>query len=564
MSVTKTLATLATAFALTAPVPGQAANWGAYLAASHADAVSDFKSAARYFSQALVQDPNNPALLESSVVAQTSLGQVDLAVPVARRLLQLGQESQIANLVLLADAADREAWDAILQDLEAGQSVGPLFDGLLRAWAELGAGRMTEAVAAFDEVIDSPGVKPFGLYHKALALATAGDFEGADAILSGGADGAFRMTGRAALARAEVLSHLERNDEALALLNSVFGDDADPAVDAVRAQLQSDEVLPLSIAASARDGVAEIFFSLASALNGEAADSYTLLYSRLAQYLRPDHIDALLLTAGLLERMERFDLATEAYREVPRDDPAYYSAELGRAAALNHAGKVDASIEVLRSLAETHADVPAVHVALGDMLRREERFAEAIKAYDKAIALYGEPEEADWVVYFARGISHEREDEWDAAEADFRTALDLRPDQPQVLNYLGYSYLELQQNYDEALDLIKRAVAAQPDSGYIVDSLGWAYYRMGRYEEAVEPLEKAAALMATDPIVNDHLGDAYWQVGRKLEAQFQWKRALSFDPEEKDAERIRRKLEVGLERALADEEKGGVAVANDR
>ncbi len=562
MALTKTLAALAAVLAVGAPGAGEAANWGAYLAASQADRVNDFAAAAPRYAQALAQDPKNTDLMERAVVVQTSLGRVDAAVPVARRLIQLGRESQVANLVLLADAAARESWDAILDDLAAGQSVGPLFDDLLRAWAELGAGRMTEASAAFDKVIAGPGVKPFGLYHKALALATVGDFEGADAILSGEAEGAFRLTGRAVLAHAEVLSHLERNDAALALLDEAFGDDPDPALDAVRARLESGETLPLSIAATPKDGVAEIYYSLASALNGEAADAYTLLYTRLAEYLRPDHIDAVLMAASLLERVGRYELAVEAFRQVPRDDPSYNAAEMGRAAALAASGKVDAAIEVLRSLAETHGDIPAVHVALGDILRREERFAEAAESYDKAIALYGTPEASHWVVYFARGIAHERTDDWKSAEADFREALRLRPDQPQVLNYLGYSYLELEQNYDEALDLIERAVAAQPDSGYIVDSLGWAYYRLGRFDEAVVPLERAAALMPTDPIVNDHLGDAYWSVGRKLEARFQWKRALSFDPEEADADRIRSKLDKGLDAVLAGEAKSGVAVAN--
>ena len=135
------------------------------------------------------------------------------------------------------------------------------------------------------------------------------------------------------------------------------------------------------------------------------------------------------------------------------------------------------------------------------------------RAYDAAIKLFDTPQDEHWVVYFARGISRERTDAWEEAEADFRKALELRPDQPQVMNYLGYSYLEMRTNFDEALDLIKRAVAAQPESGYIVDSLGWAYYRLGRFEEAVAPLERAAALLPTDPIVNDHLGDSLWASG---------------------------------------------------
>ena len=187
-----------------------------------------------------------------------------------------------------------------------------------------------------------------------------------------------------------------------------------------------------------------------------------------------------------------------------------------------------------------------------------ERFEESVAPYNDALSLIEDPGEQHWIIYFARGISHERIDQWENAEADFRKALELRPDQPQVLNYLGYSYLEMQTNYEEALDMIERAVALRPDSGYIIDSLGWGLFRLGRYEEAVGHMEKAVEKMPIDPIVNDHLGDVYWAVGRYREAEFQWHRALSFitedtDPQDVDAERIRRKLEIGLDAVLEEE-----------
>jgi len=191
-----------------------------------------------------------------------------------------------------------------------------------------------------------------------------------------------------------------------------------------------------------------------------------------------------------------------------------------------------------------------------------------VAAYDRALGAFERPDPAQWFLYYARGISKERLDDWPAAEADFREALELNPDQPQVLNYLGYSLVEHQQNLDEALAMIERAVAAQPQAGYIVDSLGWALYRLGRYDEAVGHMERAAELMAVDPVVNDHLGDVYWAVGRHTEARFQWQRALSFvdweeASEELDPDRIRRKLEVGLDQVLSEEGAPPLKVAND-
>jgi tetratricopeptide (TPR) repeat protein len=538
-------------------------NSGAYLAARSAAVQSDFEAASTFFTRALVQDPRNPALMESAIGAFVSLGDVDRAVPLARRMVQVGADSQVANLVLLGDAAKREAWDAVIEDLEAGQSVGPLFDGLLLAWAQVGLGQMADAIASFDEVIESRGVEAFGLYHKALALASVGDFEGADSILGREGGDAFPLTRRGIIAHAQVLSQLERNDDAVALIDEVFGEPLDPDLAQLRSRLAAGETVPLDVVVTPRDGVAETVLSITGALNGEASDSYTLFYSRMAEHLRPGLTDAILQTAGLLESLGQHDMAVEAYRQVPRDDPAFHIAELGRADALEQAGRTDAAIEVMESLAETHGDVSMVHVSLGDALRRLERFDEATGAYDRAIELFDGDDAGQWGVYFARGITHERSGRWEEAESDFRKSLELRPDQPQVLNYLGYSYVEMGENLDEALDLIERAVAAQPNSGYIVDSLGWVYYRLGRYQEAVEQLERATELLPTDPILTDHLGDALWAVDRKREAQFQWRRSLSFDPEEDEADRIRRKLEVGLDLVLEEEGSELVDVAND-
>lgn len=552
-SILKTLTLTTLGLGMAAPVMAQGVA-GSYLAARHASLFSDFKAAADYYSSALMMDPSNPALLESAVLAYLSLGDIDRAVAVSRRLVSVGADSQVANIALLADLIEREDYDELIENLAAGQSVGPLVDGLLKAWSELGMGRMSEALATFDEVASTKGIEVFGLFHKALALATVGDFEGADDILSGRAEGSLQLTRRGVVAFAQVLSQLERNEDALELLQVSFGDSLDPVLERMRATLEAGETLPFDSIRSPRDGAAEVFLVVAGALNGEASDSYTLLYSRVTEFLRPDLVDAILLSATILERLERYELAVETFNKVPRDHPSFDAAELGRADALRRSGKLDAAIEVLEQLARSRPDNPAIHISLGDTLRGEERYDEAAKAYDAAIALYDDPKRAQWLVFFARGISFERTEQWDKAEADFRKALDLNPGQPQVLNYLGYSYVEAGRNLEEALEMIEQAVAAEPNSGYITDSLGWVLYRVGRFSEAVVHLERAAELMPVDPVINDHLGDALWAVGRKIEAEFQWKRALSFDPEEKDAIRIRRKLDVGLD--IVREEEG--------
>ncbi|MGQ3488223.1 tetratricopeptide repeat protein [Roseovarius pacificus] len=541
---------------------------GSYLAARQARYDYDFAAAARYFTQALTEDPSNPAILENAVVAHMALGQFDRAIPVAHKMEADDLKSQISHMALIAESAAQEDYDALLARIEDERGMGPLADGLIAAWSYLGKGDMRTALEKFDEVADQRGLRSFALYHKALALASVGDFEGAEAIFSDGDEGPLQQTRRGILAWAEVLSQLERNDDAIARIDEMFGGDLDPEVAQLRDRLAAGEQVPFARIGSAKDGLAEVFYSLGRALMSDTGGEYTLLYSRAAEYLNPGFVDAIIMSAELLESLDRLELAAETYRRVPRDDPSFHAAEMGRAETLRRADKTDAAIEVLVQLSQTHGDLPAIHVALADLYRQLERFDEAVAAYDRALDLYAERETEQWFVHYARAISHERLDNWPEAEADFRKALELNPGQPQVLNYLGYSLVEKQIKLDEALSLIEQAVASQPNSGYIVDSLGWVLYRLGRYDEAIGHMERAAELMPVDPVVNDHLGDVLWAVGRHTEAEFQWKRALSFVDKENpspdiEPDRIRRKIEVGLDRVLAEEGAPPLKVADD-
>lgn len=548
---------LAACLALPLAGPGTAqegdGSAGAYLAARVAASEFDFREAARWYDRLLDSGADDAATLEGSLISHMSLGDIDRAADLSRLLVQKGGRSQTAYIALLTDQVAREDYAALIADIEAGRSVGRLLDDLVMAWAALGDGRMSDAVAGFDELAAAPGLEAFGLYHKALALASVGDFESADNILSGREAGQIALMRRGAIAHVQILSQLERPADAIALLDRAFGPEADPQVDGLRARLQAGETLPFDLVRNPKDGIAEVFFSLATALRGEAEDGYTLLYARAATHLRPDHSEARLLAAGLLENLDQHALAGETYALIPATDPAYHVAEIGRADTLIAEGKTEAALEVLQALTRSHGQLVEVHSALADALRREERFADAIPVYTRAIDLIPEAEQRHWTLFYSRGISNERAGNWSEAEADFRRALELNPEQPQVLNYLGYSFVDRGENLDEALEMIKRAVAAQPEAGYIIDSLAWALFRLGRYDEAVEPMERASILEPVDPVVTDHLGDVYWAVGRKLEARFQWHRALSFDPEEKEAKRIRRKLEVGLDSVLAEE-----------
>ncbi|NPD17245.1 tetratricopeptide repeat protein [Xinfangfangia sp. D13-10-4-6] len=543
-----------TAAADAAPAPVQPTDSGAFLAARNAETAGDFRAAAAWFSQALTEDPDNALLMDGTIFAQLSLGNIDGAAVVAahrKALATPDEETQLADLALISQDAIKGDFTAVTTALDAGQSVGPLVDGLARAWADFGEGNMTEAVTEFDKIAATRGLEAHGLYHKALAFALAGDFEGADKALSTQGLGLNR---RGVLAHVQILSQLERNQDAIALIDRTWANGSEPVADALRARLEAGETIPFDTIKDAREGMAEVFWSLATLLNGEADPAFVQLNCRIAVALKPDHDDAILLGAAMLEEQGQYDLAEETYSGFAPDHPSWYNAQLGRAAALYAAGRADAAIEALQDLTKSHGDMLVVQAALGDTLRREERWAEAETAYDAAIALLpANPPRGSWVLYFSRAITKERQQRYDESDLDFRKSLEINPGQPEVLNYLGYSLLERRQNLDEALQLIEEAVAAAPDAGYILDSLAWAYFTLGRYEEALAPMERASLLEPVEPVITDHLGDVYWMNGRKREAEFQWHRALSYGPEEKDATRIRRKLEIGLDATLAEE-----------
>ncbi len=526
---------------------------GAFLAARTAATHADYTAAAAWYARALLSDPKNPEMLEGAILANIGLGEFDPAADLARVLFDLNGNSEIGYLALLVDAIKAENFDDSLQQSAEGAKKAALLDTLVHAWSQVGLGRMSDATKSFDTLIKTKGTEAFGLYHKALALALAGDFQGADAILSGKASGTVQLMRRGVVAHAQILSQLERNADAVALLNNSFTAEPDPEIDALRRRLTAGEPVPFDVVTSAQDGLAEVFHTLSIALNQEDDDTHTLIYARAAQALRPDLAETALLVAALLDQLEQHDLAIAVYASIAADSPVFHIAEIGRANAARAAGRTEAAIEVLLGLTRARPDLLAGHVALADAYRRDERFAEARAGYDAAIALLPGPAPENWPLYFSRGICAERLGDFAGAEADMREALRLNPEQPQVLNYLGYSFVDRGKNLDEALGMIERAVAAEPGSGYIIDSLAWAYYRLGRYADAVAPMEQASLLEPVDPIVTDHLGDVYWAVGRTREAEFQWHRALSYGPTEKDAARIRAKLEKGLDAVLAEE-----------
>jgi tetratricopeptide (TPR) repeat protein len=314
------------------------------------------------------------------------------------------------------------------------------------------------------------------------------------------------------------------------------------------ARLDSGET-PGPLVDGAQQGAAEALFNLAGLLNQEGASDLALVYDRMALRLRPDFEVGRILLGEVLQEQGRTQEALEVYRSIAPESPFHYVAQLRVAEGLEALGRLEPAARLLEAQAKAYPQRFEPLYRLGNLYRAKERFAEAEAAYARAIDRLKTPQTRHWTLYYFRGIALERTDRWAEAETHFKTALELQPEQPYVMNYLAYSWVEQRQNLERAQELLRRAVELRPDDGYIVDSLGWVYYRLGKYRKAVRKLERAVELRPADPTINDHLGDAYWQVGRRQEARFQWQRALTLEPKPDEVSAIENKLDHGLKAA---------------
>ena len=536
---------------------------GPYLAARAAGAENDFGAAADWFIRALAHDPTNPGLIDNCLLSLIGLGELDRATPIAGQAISDRVESQLANMVTMASAAQAGDWAGLLAGLDAGQSIGQRVDDLSRGWALLGMGEEEAALAAFDAATELPGSRGFGTYHKAMALGVMGRLQEADALLTLPPNQGVPRTRRSVVAHIQIMTALGRNEDALAVLDAAFSRNMDPAIVALREAVATGGIVPFDVVTSPAEGVAEVFFTEGGAYIENSPPAIVLLYAQIARHLHADDAEMIMMAAGLLEELERFDQAAQTYAMVRRDSPAFHSAEFGRADVLRQAGEPDLAIEVLQSMLRGYPQLAMAHAELGDILRIQGQFDAANAAYSTAIDLVPPTDGRHWALRYKRGITFHKLDDWTGAETDFRAALELNPNHAGLLNYLGYSLVERGEKLDEAFEMISRAIAAEPENGAIVDSLGWAYFTLGRYEEAVGPMERAARLLPEDPVILDHLGDVYFAVGRTLEANFQWSRALSYSTDDELSQLIRDKLENGLHLGVKADEEGEVSVAQD-
>lgn len=520
---------------------------GSYLAARHAGVQRDAAAASAFYRAALKSDPRNTDLMERAFLSVLAEGDVDEAVRLAERIVLLDKNDRIARLVLGIRSLKLKQYAAARTNLS--QSVrGPITDlaaTLLGAWAMTGAGDSKGAVEAIDKLQGADWYALFKDMHAGLILDLAGNKKEAGKRY----DRAYKLDSSALRLTESYGSWLSRNgdkDEAMKVFKAF--DDALPRhpliVDAID-HLKNNKPLALVID-SPQAGAAEVLYGLGAAIGRRGGEDLGLVYLQLALYLVPHQPLALLSLADLYEQVKNPQLAIKIYERVPATSPLRRNAEIQIATDLDSVDRTDEAKKRLEKLIADHPnDVEAI-MALGNILRGRKAFAECADVYSRGVALISTPEKNNWLIYYFRGICNERAKRWPAAEADLKEALKLYPDQPHVLNYLGYSWIDQGLNLDEGMRMIRRAVEQRPDDGYIVDSLGWAYYRLGNYDDAVKNLDKAVELKPDDPTINDHLGDAYWKMGRVLEARFQWSHAKDLKPEPDELTKIDQKLKTGL------------------
>ncbi|NIZ00270.1 tetratricopeptide repeat protein [Thalassospira lucentensis] len=505
---------------------------GNFLAGKAAQMENSTDYAARYLLRAHELDADNKELRRRAFLALVSDGRIADAEGIARQLYAENHEDLFAVMAVMDADIQNDDYQSAL-DVVSGlpkRGINALIAPLAKAWLYAGLNDQQQALASLNEMEGNGALNPLSEYHRGLILAYFNDLDGAERALASAYGDPADAPLRAAEALGAVYERKGQTQKAALLYSSYM--DRHPQSLAMPYHLRRLERgdPPLATVVTPASGLAEAYLDIATLLSQENAVDPSLLLARYSLSLRPGDDITRLLVGEVMEIQKRFEAAISVYSAIPKSSPHSWNARLRIASSLEQIGKADEAIALLKDMVNERDSRPDALIQLGDIMRFQQDFAGAANAYDQAIKRLGGESQVGWRLLYRRGIAHERAGNWKKAEYDFLLALELEPEQPYVLNYLGYSWVEMGKNFDKAEEMLKRAVALQPEDGYIVDSLGWVYYKLGRFEDAVTQLEKAVELKPDDPTLNDHLGDAYWQAGRYHEARFQWNRALSFDP----------------------------------
>ena len=548
----KLVGLLALAGIFFAPAPAMAGNpsaqIGNYLAGRHAQNIQDPLAAIEFYRAALKSDPGNLDIQIRIFSILVSEGRIQEALPIAETLakLEAGRVS-LATLLLALRRVRQKNYDEAIDQLNSlpDDGVNTFTLPLLRAWVLAGQKKYAEALAVLKTRMSNPGVAALFGPHAALILERSGDVTAAETQFQDALKN-FRRVGLSMTRVAGAFyERIGKVDEARKLYETFLSNQpSSPLFDQAMARVNASPAeSPASL--DVAKGIAEALFSLSRSFQRQDPFQASL-FSRLAIYADPNFAIAKLRLGDVLLREDRIADGIKVYESIAADRDYGWAARLRIARSYNFLDQMEKGAAILKKMATERTDRIDALITLGDIYRRRMKYQDAADAFTAAKKRVSVFEERHWQLLYWNAASHERLKKWPVAEQDFLKALELRPDEPTILNYLGYSWVEQGKNLNRARQMIENAVRQMPQAGYIVDSLGWVQYRLGDIAGAVKNLERAVLLSPGDPTINEHLGDAYWKVGRRLEARFQWERALSLEPEKDQIPAITRKLNDGL------------------
>jgi len=515
--------------------------YGMFLAGSAALTEGRNSEAARFLELARSQSGDDPAVAERAFTAALMAGEIEKAALLAPTGANASEPGKRLGRLVKIVAALADGKGKIAKEELGADGIGFPHRGaaaLLGPWVAAAAGDVEGSVVR-PQLRGDGGVDYFGQIGQAHLFERARRFDEAEtdfkAVTAGDNPSELAVTAYGAF-----LERRGRRAEAVALYDAALKrDPSNLGLKSARARAAAGKGAPS--APSIKEGAAFALLAPAATMISAKQEPTGLAYLRLSLRLDGQRNDAWLMLGDILQSRGDVDGARAAYGRPKANSAEFPSAQAKLAWSYQSAGDKEGALKLARAAAATGD--PEGRLTLSDLLRANESYDEAIGLLN---ALIAEAKTPDWQLFYARGQALERTGRWKEAEGDLTQALKMRPDEAELLNYLGYAWIDRGERLQEAMAMVEKAVAANPRSGAIVDSLGWAHYRLGDYKKAVEILEQAVELEAGDPEINNHLGDAYWMVGRKDEAGFQWRRVLTLKPDDKIKADAEKKLAGGL------------------
>ena len=527
------------------------ANSGSYIAGQFAEKEGDFRNASYYYIDLISRGETESEIIKRSIIYSALSGNFEVATAISRKIDDLELNYPIANLIIFAEAIKNKENDKIVEEFERHKNFFPaIFRNVAEFWILIIKNEKDKAFKLLNSLsINNEAQMQIINYNQLLAYIYFNKYEQAKTLYENLDFSDFLFDSDSALALLEYFRKDKESKVFKSILNKVrSASDNSYYILALMDDLSSGEEIN-SIRINPYKQIAEVFFRWSQSVQLRGKNGINKpFYLSLANYSDPTSSFLKFKTATVLSDTENYGLSKEILDSFSKEDVFYMDSIVERTYAIEQQDNDESALEYIERFISNGFKNARLLKTYGSLQRSQRLYKESIKSYTGAIeaAKREKYTEAVWPILFLRGISFERSKNWDLAEADFISALELSPDQPQVLNYMGYSLLERKEKLDQAMRMILLAAEKAPDSYHIIDSLGWAYYRTGDFEQALLYLERAMELESTDPIVNDHLGDVLWMLGRKREAKFQWKKSLSFKPEPVDQKNTEDKLAFGL------------------